>query len=237
MKIAEGWEIPTMRLYPELYDDVKKLYGKFGQSEVDQETVARLWGHKSAKSSQFRVVKLGSLRSYGLIEGRGKIRVSDLGRRLTYPKNEKEAMDAIVEAIKNIPLWRALFDTFTANGKDLPTDTFWMDLRRIVGEDKLPPEESQNKAEIVRKAYLEDIRYYKPVIEAKMEAKMVSTPTQPTRIDKSVPTPAEATPLDEQASIVSGLIKQGAYDIAKQFIDFIKAKQEKVQKTEPEGDK
>jgi len=37
-----------------------------------------------------------------------------------------------------------------------------MDLRRIVGEDKLAPEEAKNKAEIVKKAYLEDIKYYRP---------------------------------------------------------------------------
>ena len=99
MKIVKGWKIPRMRLYPELFDNIKKLYDKFGQAEVDQETVAQLWGHKSAKSSQFRVVKLGSLRSYGLIEGRGKLRVSNLGKRLTYPETDLEVNDAIVEAV------------------------------------------------------------------------------------------------------------------------------------------
>lgn len=162
MKIVEGWRIPKLRIYPELYDDVKKLYEKFGQGEVDQETIAQLWGHKSAKSSQFRVVKLGSLRNYGLIEGRGKIRVSNLGKRLTYPENDEELMNAIVEAVKKIPLWKILFDTFTEKGSDLPTDTLWMDLRRIVGEDKLPPEEAKNKAKIIRKAYFEDLKYFKP---------------------------------------------------------------------------
>lgn len=149
--------------------DVKKLYGKFGQSEVEQETAAQLWGHKSAKSSQFRFVKLGSLRNYGLIEGRGKIKVSDLGKRLTFPENDKEGNDAIVEAIKNVPLWKTLFDNYTAKGEDLPTDTFWMDLRRIVGEDELPPEEAKTKAEIIRKAYFEDLRYFKLDIKLEKE--------------------------------------------------------------------
>ncbi len=161
MEIAEGYSIPDMRIYPELYDDVKKLYGKFGQSEVDPETVAQLWGHKSSKSSQFRVTKLGSLRAYGLIEGRGKIRVSTLGKSLTYPQNDEELMKAIVETVKKIPLWKWFFDKFTAKGKDIPTDTLWMDLRQLVGEDKLPPEDAKNKAELVRKAYFEDLKYYK----------------------------------------------------------------------------
>ena len=103
-----------MRIYPELHDDIKKLYGKFGQSEVDQETVAQLLGHKSGRSSTYRVYKLGSLRSYGLIEGRGKIRVTDLGKRLTYPENDEEYVKAIVEAVRNIPLWKIFFDDFTS---------------------------------------------------------------------------------------------------------------------------
>ena len=228
MKITKGWKIPTMRLYPELYDDVKKLYGKFGQSEVDQETVAQLWGHKSAKSSQFRFVKLGSLRSYGLIEGRGNIKVSDLGRRLTFPENDKEANDAIVDAIKNVPLWKKLFDDYIAKREDLPTDTFWMDLRRIVGEDKLPPEEAKIKAEIVRNAYFEDLKYFKPEFEPTGEEDKLESG----KIDTST---AISSSIDRQSSIVSNLMKEGAYDIAKNFIDFIKQKKEKEETPEEEG--
>jgi hypothetical protein len=175
LEIAEGWSIPDMRIYPELYDDIKKLYGKFGQSEVDPETVAQLWGHKSSKSSQFRVTKLGCLRAYGLIDGRGKIRVSTLGKNLTYPQNEEELMKTIVEAVKKIPLWKWLFDTFTSKGKDIPTDTLWMDLRQLVGEDKLPPEDAKSKAELVRKAYFEDLKYYKPEFKPKKEEDKMGT--------------------------------------------------------------
>lgn len=185
MEIAEGWSIPDMRLYPELYDDIKKLYGKFGQSEVDLETIAQLWGHKSSKSSQFRVIKLGCLRVYGLIEGRGKIRVSTLGKNLTYPQNEEELMKAIAEAAKKIPLWKWLFDTFTSKGRDVPTDTLWMDLRQLVGEDKLPPEDAKNKAELVRKAYFEDLKYYKADFKPQNEG----TKLKPDNVDSSLSIP------------------------------------------------
>lgn len=219
MKIVKGWNIPRMRLYPELFDDIKKLYGKFGQDEVDQEAVAQLWGHKSAKSSQFNFVKLGALRSYGLIEGRGKIKVSDLGRRLTYAKNEKEGNDAIAEAIKNVPLWRRLFDDYTAKGEDLPTDTFWMDLRRIVGEGKLPPEEAKNKAKIVRKAYFEDLKYYKPEFKPEEEEDELKAG----KIDTSTAIPP-TTPADKYASVLKVLIEENAFNIAKDFINHIEAK-------------
>jgi len=228
MKIVTGWKIPRLRLYPELFDNVKKLYGKFGQSEVDQDTVAQLWGHKSAKSSQFRFVKLGALRAYGLIEGRGKIKISNLGRQLTFPKDDEEGNKAIVETIKNVPLWKKLFDTYTSKGEDLPTDTFWMDLRRIVGEDKLPPEEAKTTAKIVRKAYFEDLKYYRPEIEAKKG----ETGMESRNIDTSK---ATSPSIDRQANIVADLMKEGAYDIAKTFIDFIKQKKKQDEPSEEEG--
>jgi hypothetical protein len=226
MKFAENWEIPNMRIYPELYDDIKKLYEKFGQSEVDQEIAAQLWGHKSAKSSQFSFSKLGSLREYGLIEGRGKIRVSDLGKKLTYPQNDEELSEAIVLTISRIPLWKLFFDTFTAKGKDIPTDTLWMDLRQIIGEDKLPPEKAKIVADFVRKAYLEDIKYYKPVKKEIVGGQGM----EGEQINKSMGTSSSTM---SQGDIVKGLFMYGAYDIAKQFIDFIanKSKEEKTNST------
>lgn len=235
MKIVTGWKIPLMRLYPELYDDVKKLYGKFGQDEVDQENVAQLWGHKSAKSSQFAFVKLGSLRRYGLIEGRGKIKVSDLGRRLTYPKNDKEGNDAIVDAIKKVPLWKILFDSYTAKGEDLPTDTFWMDLRRIVGEDKLPPEEAKKTAKKVRKAYFEDLKYFKPGFKPTGEKEKLETGKIDTSTAISPPPPTSA---DKYANVLKVLIEEKAFDIAKDFITHIETKsteKAKKEKSEEEG--
>jgi hypothetical protein len=219
MKITESWSIPKMRIYPELYDDVKKLYEKFGQSEVDQETVAQLWGHKSAKSSQFGFVKLGSLRTYGLIEGRGKIKVSDLGKHLTFPENEEELMNAIVEAVRKVPLWKMFFDTFTAKGADLPTDTLWMNLRRIVGEDKLPPEEAKNKANILRKAYFEDLKYYKLEFKPKKEEKKMDAG----KIDTSkAKTPSAIEELKFGDNVRIWLPKEGikeAWKKAKKMID------------------
>jgi len=132
-------------------------------------------------------------------------------------QNDKEGNEAIVNAIKNVPLWKTLFDNYPSKGKDLPTDTFWMDLRRIVGEDKLPPEEAKTKAEIVRKAYFEDIKYYKPEIEAKKG----ETGMESGKIDTSK---ASSLAVDRQANIVADLMNKGAFDIAKNFIDFIKSK-------------
>ena len=180
-----GEYIPDMRLYPELVDGVKKLYGKFGSNDVDQETVAQLMGHKSASSSQWRVVRLRCLKDYRLVEGRGKIRVTDVGKRLTQG-DSKEQIDALVESVTSISFWNKLFEKYTKIGKPLPTDNFWMDLRQIIGEDKLSPDEAKSKAEKVRKAFLEDVMYYKPIERPEKEVSPTPTPEPQTQFGKSV---------------------------------------------------
>jgi hypothetical protein len=130
------------------------MYNKFEQSEVDFTTLASVWGHKNPKSGTF-LSKKAAMMTYGLIEGRGKVRVSETGRKIAQtPPQKKELNDGLIETISKIPLWKEVFDKYTKIGKELPTTDFWLTLRQIC---HVSPEEAQNKAEMVRKAYLEDI--------------------------------------------------------------------------------
>ncbi len=152
MKIGTH-SIPKYRL-PGLIEDTKKIYEQFNGKESELEFVAHTIGHLP-KSGSF-MQKLADLRSYGLIEGRGKIKVSELGKKVTYG-TEPEKVEALEEIIKNIPLWGSIFDKYGVNIKE---ENFWVDLAQITSVERL---EAQTKANEIRKAYLEDIRYYKPV--------------------------------------------------------------------------
>jgi len=148
---------------------------------------------------------------------------------LSYPENQQEQNEGLIEAITKVELWKLIYEKYTAEGLDLPSD-FWTDIRVWTG---LPPEEAKNKTEIVRKVYFEDIKYIRPIIEPKTEVSVMPS-TEPTvEISKSV----SKTPMDETANLVAGLIRQGAYDIAKQFIDFIKAREEEKLKGQKETPK
>ena len=86
--------------------------------------------------------------------------------------------------------------------------------------------EAQKYADSIRKAYLEDVKHIKVERkETKVSAKEVSGKTS---TETLIPTSIEA-----QAEIVKGLVIQGAYKIAKDFIDFIESKA-KTQKETPE---
>lgn len=148
--------IPKYRLQG-LIDDTKKIYEQFNGKETEPEYIAHTIGHQP-KSGAF-VQKLADMRSYGLIDRRGKIKVSELGKQITYG-TESEKTEALDKILRNIPLWGILLDKYGVNIKE---ETFWVDLAQITGVERL---EAQTKANDIRKAYLEDVRYYKPVEKA-----------------------------------------------------------------------
>jgi hypothetical protein len=168
MKIGDK-TIPENRL-PSLIEAVKVLYGKFGTKEIDDETASRLLGHTTSRSGAY-IQKRADLRAFGLIEPRGPIKVTEIGRKVSYPNNTKEEQEGLIQAIMNIELWKLIYEKYTKKGLTLPSD-FWTDIREWTG---LPPEEAKKAAEIVRKAYLEDIKYIKPEIGLEKEAEVMET--------------------------------------------------------------
>ena len=218
MKVGK-YDIPNIRLHPTLFEATKTLYEKFGSEEApDQLTVANLLGHKTDKSGAF-ISKLADLRAYGLITSRG-LKVTDLGKKLTYDPSDEERNNALKEALLNIPLWKELYSRF---GRTLPTSNFWVELTKITG---LEAPEAKRIEEIVRNAYLADFQYLKEEKKPEGEGKGMSPE------DKGDTSTAISSSVERQASIVQNLIKEGAYDIAKNFIDFIKAKKEGASKEE-----
>jgi len=147
-----SYSIPDMRLFPDLVDATRKIYETYPNEEVsDANALAQLLGHKSDKSGTY-LSKMTCLRTYGLIEGRGTVRVSEIGKKITFGTVEEKS-EATRKVILGIPLWNELCAKFGAN---LPTDNFWAQLAKIAG---LEAPEAQRVSEQVRKAYLDDIRY------------------------------------------------------------------------------
>jgi len=145
------YTVPPIRLYPTLIDVVRRLYNRFQDKEVsDLNEVATALNHTSAKSGAF-LLKLTALRAYGLIDGRGKIHVSELGASLAYPKDRSEEEKALERAVTNIPLWKELYLRF---GTTLPKQGFAEELAKITGATL---EEAKAKEEWIRRAYQDDL--------------------------------------------------------------------------------
>ncbi len=207
MKVG-SYDIPLFRL-PALLDDAKTIYDQFPTEEVkDMEMVAKLLKHKTASSGAFRQ-KRADLRAYGLIEGHGGIKVSDLAKRIAYPKpdNPKDRAEAYKEAVLRIPLWK---DFFSKWGTSIPKDQFWAQLAKMTG---LEAPQAQKIEETVRNAYQVDIR--------DIPAQGTSMMTQQTETQKSQE-PAKDTETFTFGSIQVLLPKENAKEAwlkAKKMID------------------
>jgi hypothetical protein len=156
MKIGKYW-IPTNRLEA-LLAATKKIYEATRGDETSAELIADVLKH-SPNSGTFGT-KMGDLRTYGLIEGRGeKITVTDLGKQATTFGDERERNEALQRIVRNVELWRILLDKY---GVNIKKENFWLDLVKITGADRL---DAKNKEAAVRKAYLEAVEYIKSVGE------------------------------------------------------------------------
>jgi len=168
--------IPDLRLFPKLYEDIKAIYENYRLDEADsEEAVAKLCGHRSAKSGSW-YSKLADMRLYGLLEPRG-LKATSLAEKLTYGTDE-EKQDAINKAILSVSLWKELYSRF---GVELPESNFWVQLQRITGLDPL---EAQKHADSVRKSYLSDASHIKSTKKPEFGGKGV----QPDPIDSSMST-------------------------------------------------
>jgi hypothetical protein len=229
MKVGTKYEYPDWRLFPTLIENLEKIYGKFGLNQVtDKKMLAVFLGH-SGPSGGF-LSKLGAMRTYGLIIGRGFVQVSELGKRIAHSDKSGDPFDAVKEAITNIPLWKALYEKYTSKGVELPDEDFWVDLQEIAG---LVPDDAKKASKIVRNDYLDDVHYLKTLRGAKTEVKQMKDESkiniseanqrQEQNTEYKEPTIANPSTLSS-GELLKGLFEQGAYDLAKQFIDFIENK-------------
>lgn len=137
-----------------MIEDTKKIYDKFPNEEVESEFIAHAISYKPTGGA-FKQ-RLADLRLYGLIEGRGKIKVSELGKMATYG-HETEKTDAFEKIIRKVPLWSIFLDKYKVSIKE---ENFWIDLAKITGVERPV---AQTKAGFIRTAYMEDVKYLKPV--------------------------------------------------------------------------
>jgi hypothetical protein len=95
------------------------------------------------------------MRAYGLIEGRGMVRVSGIGEKIAQHRDHEEYKEAIINAIRNIPLWNNFYRTFTERGEEPWEARTAMMLSTYCG---LTPDKATEIAPEVIKQYNEDVK-------------------------------------------------------------------------------
>ncbi len=149
MKIG-NYEIPDIRL-SEAIQDVKKIFDKVKNTKdlTHYSDIAVMLDYKSKIGGAF-YRRLNSLTLFGLLEGRAKYRITELGENISYPINDGQKNELSSKAFLNVLLWNKLY---SKHGKHLP-DNVWFDIKNITG---ISAPESQSVEKEVRKWYLDDV--------------------------------------------------------------------------------
>ncbi|MGI0062411.1 MAG: hypothetical protein ACREBA_08170, partial [Nitrosotalea sp.] len=128
-----SYEIPEVRLVPEVLEILKKVNNGLSDGGTIQSiNLAKLLGYKFGTESQF-YRKIRSMLYYGLLEGKGTFRITDLGKSLLIPLNTEEEKTLRSTAVLHVPLWREIYNRYT---KSPPRDDFWIQLMNITGVNR-----------------------------------------------------------------------------------------------------
>ncbi len=206
-------------------ENAKKIYDKYRREVIldtgHNDALAQLLGYKSANNGAYhRALRI--MRAFGLIEGKKDVRISALCQKILYGL-EDERKQAMLEAFLSIPLYKTLYDRYRTS---LPSQNFWHDLQRITGCD---PKEAQEKEGIIRRYFAKDSLIFEGAGEQRLTISRGPPSTEddaPTdsdirRTDALANTKEEAARTQE-GTVLAILVKEGAFDIAKNYIDFLK---------------
>lgn len=138
------------------------LIDRFGGATKNKKAFAKEVGHQSTSSGTFRR-KLADARKYGLMTPRGDYEITELGRRLAQPKDERDRHEAIARMIHNVPLLREINREL---GGTEPPEEFWQVLTHVTGEDA---EEAQKVEDWIENLY-ETLIEARAVTEGQLQA-------------------------------------------------------------------
>lgn len=145
--------VPDIRL-PSLIREVKKIYEKLGDGEQSDEIVSNALEHKSSKSGTW-LRKRAALKFYDLIDLKnGKIRITEVGKAVCYPKDDKQFNDAVTQMINKVPLWVELAKKYDAYVNKPSTEKVWPDISNLCS---IPPEQAKSQSSLVIQYFMEDI--------------------------------------------------------------------------------
>ena len=145
-----SYEVPEIRFNLGAFNDIKKIYDnvKSVDRQIHANDLALLLGYKTPTSGGF-YRRINSLISYGLLEGRGKFRVTKSGEDILYPRDEDHRKQLLRESVLRVSLWNEFYKKFK---RELP-ENLWLEIKDLTGVSSA---EAQSVEKEVRRWYLND---------------------------------------------------------------------------------
>ena len=159
------------------------------------------WELGMAEGSGTLFAKVAALRDFGLVEGRGELRISPLAQRVLHPANAEEGQEARAEAFQRVELLRQLYTRFEGEAPD--------DMSLLVGLEEIsraPRDEIVRRAPLIQKHLTDAIRVLGRPVKAEKKVEY-SVPDQIIAIAQ--PEPSAAPPPAEPDSNGLQLVAAG----------------------------
>jgi len=154
--------------YPDIrFGDAVEIAGRILTKFKGTVSVKGLaWELGMAEGSGTLFAKVAAMRDFGLLEGRGELRISPLAQRVLHPANAEEGQEARAEAFQRVDLLRQLYARFEGEVPD--------DMSMLVGLEEItrsPRDEIVRRAPLIQKHLTDAIRVLgRPVLlESKQE--------------------------------------------------------------------
>jgi len=156
----------------------KKICDPTFKGQISQSGLAQALDGMTETGGAF-INLVGSLRDYGLVQGKGTLTATELAKRIVAGTPE-ESSNAKAESFLNVPLFKHIYQRI---GINIPTEEpFSVLLGEITQEDKL---KLPARSKIVLKSYMEGARYLKPLEGGMgMESLRGSTGTQVANLEE-----------------------------------------------------
>lgn len=151
--------------YPDIrFGDAVEISGRILSKFKGTVSVKGLaWELGMAEGSGTLFAKVAALRDFGLVEGRGELRVSALAQRVLHPTNADEGHSARAEAFQRVDLLRQLYQRFEGEVPD--------DMSMLVGLEEITRaarDEIVRRAPLIQKHLTDAIRVLgRPVVTEK----------------------------------------------------------------------
>ena len=134
--------------YPDIrFSDAVEIAGRIMNKFRGSVTVKGLaWELGMAENSGTLFAKVAALRDFGLVEGRGELRVSALAQRILHPSSSEEGRRARAEAFHRVDLLQSLYERLDG---EIPDDkTLLIALEEIT---RAPREEIVKRFTLIQK--------------------------------------------------------------------------------------
>ncbi len=179
--------------YPDIrFGDAVEIAGRIATKFKGTVSVKGLaWELGMAEGSGTLFAKVAALRDFGLVEGRGELRVSPLAQRVLHPATSEEGRAARAEAFQRVDLLRQLYARFQGEIPD--------DMGLLVGIEEItrsPRDEIVRRASLIQKHLTDAVRVMgrrvEPGNKPEYSGRNRITNTPPARGEASKAIPDEA---------------------------------------------